>query len=161
LGVFLGKEFPEAEHVRKTFTLRLMDFPPDVSLTKRSLLRWFALSFGLISEKESRSTILDVLDAVFYFQLSKKYSPTTFELLSRLKDEKKKIDEKLLRYHLKRLIDVGFLERRKGRLSFASDPNSEKYDAVKSFNYSVAKPVQDSMERISRALEKINEKYRR
>src|SRR3989338_6446711 len=98
----MGASFPESEYVRKTFTIRQMDFPPEVSLTKRSLVRWFALSFGLISEKESRSTILDVLDALFSLQLSKKASPTTSELLAHLRESQKKIDEKLLRYHVKR-----------------------------------------------------------
>ena len=42
------KELPEAGLVRKTITLREMDLPPEVKLTKKSLLRWFALSTGLI-----------------------------------------------------------------------------------------------------------------
>ncbi len=31
-------EFPEAELIRKHFTLRQMNFPPEVAMTKRSLL---------------------------------------------------------------------------------------------------------------------------
>jgi len=58
---------PESEFVRKTFTIKRMDLPPSVQLTKRSLLRWFALSFGLISECESRDTVFNVLVAVFHF----------------------------------------------------------------------------------------------
>jgi hypothetical protein len=41
---------PESDFVRKTFTFRRMDLPPQVLLTKKSLLRWIALSMGLISE---------------------------------------------------------------------------------------------------------------
>ncbi len=156
----MGSEFPEAGLVRKTFTIRKMDFPPEVASTKRSLLRWFALSFGLISEKESRSTILDVLDGIFYFQLSKKYAPTTLELLSHFKESGKKIDEKLLRYHLKRLIDVGLLERRKGKLSFSVAPDAEKIDVVRGFSHNVASPIRESVEAIGVALEKISGKYR-
>ena len=152
-------EFPEAELIRKTFTIRKMDFPPEVAMTKRSLLRWFALSFGLISEKESRSTILDVLDAFFVFQVSKKQSPTTLELLAYLKENEKKIDEKLLRYHLKRLIDVGLIERRKGKLSFVSAPDADRNDIVKGFGYNIGKPLQESVNGISNALEKLQEKY--
>src|SRR3989344_823421 len=136
-----------------------MHFPPEVALTKRSLLRWFTLSFGLISEKESRSTILDVLDGVFHFQISKKHSPTTLELLGHLKKAEKKVDEKLLRYHLKRLIDVGLLERRKGKLSFVMDPLADRNDIVKGFHYNVGNPLQESLKGISLSLEKINEKY--
>jgi len=153
-------EFPEAELIRKTFTIRQMDFPPGVAMTKRSLLRWFCLSFGLISEKESRSTILDVLDAFFVFQLSKKQSPTTLELLAYLRESEKKIDEKLLRYHLKRLIDVGLVERRKGKLSFVCAPYSEKHNLRSGFEHSIGIPLQESLKSITNALDKINEKYK-
>ena len=71
-------QLPESELVRKTFILKKMDLPPSVQLTKRSLIRWFALSFGLISEKESRDTVLNVLDALFHFLLYKKQNPSTF-----------------------------------------------------------------------------------
>ena len=151
--------FPEAELIRKTITIRQMDFPPEIAMTKRSLLRWFALSFGLISEKESRSTILDVLDAFFVFQVSKKNSPTTLEFLTYLQENQKKIDEKLLRYHLKRLIDVGLVERKRGKLSFVSDPQAERNDIVKGFEYNIGKPVQNSVNSISNALGKLKEKY--
>ncbi len=157
----MGIEHPEAELVRKTFTIRQMDFPPQIALTKRSLLRWFALAFGLISEKESRSTVLDVLDALFYFHLSKNASPTTAELLSYLQKSQKKIDEKLLRYHLKRLIDIGLIERRKGHLLFCADPQSEPTDIVAGFGHNIAKPLDESLQRISVALGKISEKYRK
>lgn len=153
-------KFPEADYIRKSFTIRKMDFPPEVSMTKRSLLRWFALSFGLISGNESRSTILDVLDGFFYFQISKNHSPTTYELLSHLKEQQKKIDEKLLRYHLKRLIDVGLVERRKGKLSFVSDPNADPKDLVKGFQHNIGAPIQESLNMISIALEKLNSKYK-
>lgn len=157
----MGARFPEAEFVRKTFTVRQMDLPPHVLDTKRSLIRWFALAFGLISEKESRSTILNVLDAVFQFQVSKKVSPTTLELLAHLKESEKKIDEKLLRYHLKRLIDVGLLERRKSKLSFVVDPQADRGDLVKGFEHNIGGPMQESLKRISFALAKIDEKYRK
>lgn len=136
-----------------------MDLPPQVLDTKRSLVRWFALSFGLLSERESRSTILDVLDAIFYLQLSKKSSPTTAQLLQHLKASQKKVDEKLLRYHLKRLIDVGLLERRKGKLSFVVDPQADRADIVAGFRHNIGSPVQQSLDRISLALGKIKDKY--
>ncbi|HZX20144.1 MAG TPA: hypothetical protein VFF13_03970 [archaeon] len=152
--------FPEADFVRKSFTIRKMDFPPEVAMTKRSLLRWFALSFGLISPNESRSTVLDVLDGFFFFQVSKNYSPTTYELLDHMKEQQKKIDEKLLRYHLKRLIDVGLVERRKGKLSFVNSPNADPKDIVSGFNHNIAVPLHESVSNISVALEKLNEKYK-
>ena len=90
-----------------------------------------------------------------------KSSPSTKELLSHLQGAGKKIDEKLLRYHLKRLIDVGLIERRKGALSFVSDPQSDPLDIMKGFEHNVGKPAQESLQRISFALGKISEKYRK
>lgn len=157
----MGKEFPEAELVKRTFILRQMDLPPNVAMTKRSLLRWFALSFGLISEKESRDTILDVLDALFYFQQGKGVNPTTEQLLSHLQGKKKPISEKLLRYHLKRLIDLGFLQKNKLRHGFAHSPYAEKGDLKAGFNYAITAKVQNSLNDIETVLEKLSESYKK
>ena len=156
----MAKEFPEAELVRKTYTLRAMDLPPNVTLTKRSLLRWFALAFGLISEKESRSTILDVLDALFYFQLSKGAEPTTQDIIIYLKNKNTKISEKLLRYHIKRLTDIGLLQRRKMKLSFSNAPHAEKADLIQGFQHNISSPVNSSLKDIESVLEKITQSYR-
>lgn len=123
--IFLGKEFPESGLVRKTFIIRQMDFPPEVSLTRRSLVRWFALSFGLISPKETRSKILDVLDALFYFQIAKKQLPKVKDVMEYLNSNKKGVGEKALRYHLKRLLDVGLLEWRGAHLGFPISAQDE------------------------------------
>src|SRR3989338_2727107 len=99
------QSIPESSLVRRSITLREMDLPPSVMLTRRGMLRWFALSFGLISENESRTTVLSVLDALFYFLFQLKKEPTANELHEFL--QKKfgvDVSEKLLRYHLNRLI---------------------------------------------------------
>ena len=157
----MGNEFPEAELVRKSFTLRRMDLPPQIFETKRSMLRWFAISFGLISERESRATILDVLDSLFVLTVSKKSTPTTKEFLSSMKSAGKKIDEKLLRYHLKRLIDSGLIERRKGKLSFAAAPQADRSDIVAGFMHSICNPAQESLQGTAIVLGKLKEKYSR
>jgi len=106
---------PESELVRKTFTFRKMDLPPQVLLTKKSLLRWFALSLGLISENESRSTLLEVLDAFFFFVFSKHESPSSKQVREFLaKNRNLDISEKLVRYHLNRLCELGFFSHEKG-----------------------------------------------
>ncbi len=154
-------ELPEAELVRRTYTLRAMDLPPQVSLTKRSLLRWFALAFGLISAQESRSTILDVLDALFHHQFTKKTEPTSADLQAYLKSKGKPVSDKLLLYHLKRLQDNGLLQRKKGRYSFCSDSHSEKSDLPAGFKASVAESVQKSLDDIQLVLGKLAEGYKR
>lgn len=153
-------EFPEAELVRKTFILRQMDLPPNVQFTRKSLVRWFALAVGLISEKESRSTILEVLDAVFIFNFSKKNPPTTNELQEFLNKEKKLgISDKLLRYHLKRMVDVGLIERKKLRYRFSASPYADKHDFRAGFSHHVSTSVHKSLTEIEGVLDKIVNNY--
>lgn len=155
-------QLPEAELVRKTFIIKKMDLPPSVQLTKRSLLRWFALSFGLLSEQESRDTVLNVLDALFFFLLSKKQNPSTLELQAYISEKyHKKISEKLLRYHLNRLIALELLQRKSNRYFLNNSPSAEPGNIVESFNYWVKKPVNDSLDDIANALEKIAVSYKK
>jgi len=160
-GVFVVA-IPESEFVRKTFTIKQMDLPPSVQLTKRSLLRWFALSFGLISEQESRDTVLNVLDALFYFLLTKKQNPSTLDLQAHiLNKHHKKISEKLLRYHLNRLIALELVQRKQNRYFINNSPTGEPGNLVESFGYWVKKPVDESLENIGGALSKLEQGYRK
>ena len=154
-------QLPEAELVQHTFTLRQMSLPPSVKLTKRSMLRWFCLSFGLISEQESRSTIFDVLDAFFYFQFSKKQDPSSEQLMQYLKQKGNPISDKLLLYHLKRLSDLGLIERKKGHYFFCQDPHAEKRDISASFKHNISNSISITLADIESVLEKLAESYRK
>ncbi len=154
-------KLPEAEFIRCTYTLRVMDLPPSVSLTKRGMLRWFALAFGLLSEQESRSTILDILDALFYHLFARKSEPTSADLQAYLKSKGKKVSDKLLLYHLKRLQDCGLLQRKKGKYFFCSDPYADKGDVAAGFKVGVASNVQRSLNDIQSVLGKLADSYKR
>ncbi len=155
-------QHPESELVRKSFTVKQMDLPPSVQLTKRSMLRWFAMSFGLLSEQESRDTVLNVLDSLFYFLLFKKQNPSTIELQTYISSKHgKKISEKLLRYHLNRLIALELVQRKRNRYFLNNSPSSEPGDLVESFNYWVKKPVNESLDGIGLVLEKIAANYKK
>ena len=155
-------EHPESELVRKTFTVKQMDLPPSVQLTKRSMLRWFAMSFGLLSEQESRDTVLNVLDSLFYFLFFKKQNPSTTELQTYISGKySKKISEKLLRYHLNRLITLELVQRKRNRYFLNNSPSSEPDKLVESFNYWVKKPVNESLDGIGSVLEKIAGSYKK
>jgi len=154
-------EHPEASLVRKTFVLRQMDLPPSVTMTKRSLLRWFALAFGLISERESRQTVLNVLDSLFYFLISKKQSPSTIDIQSFLLEKhNQRVSEKLIRYHLNRLIQVELLVRKQRKYVFNNHPYSEPNSLKDSFSHWIKQPVNNSMNEIERVLEKLAESYK-
>ena len=155
-------ELPEKEFVRRTFVVREMDFPPKIKMTRRSLLRWFALSFGLISEKESRSTVLDVLDALFFFIFSKKRAPSTKEIQLFVKQKTgKTISEKLLRYHLNKLIGFGLIQRKKNLYAFNDSPDSERGAFKESFEYWFSNSVQKALERNAKAFGDLAELYKK
>jgi predicted transcriptional regulator len=152
--------FPEAEFIRRTFTLREMDLPPNVRLTKRSLLRWFALASGLISEAESRSTVLDVLDSLLYLQLSKRIKPTTNDIQAYLKIKNRTVSEKLLRYHLKRLVDLGLVRRKKLRYSFNPAPNAEPDNLREAFSHNIGKRVTNAVLEIESGIDRLVDSYK-
>ncbi len=153
-------EFPESGLVRKTFTIRQMDLPPDVKLTRRSMLRWFALSFGLISEKESRDTVLNVLDALFSFLLEKHRAPSTKEIQKFISEKfQKRVSEKLLRYHLNKMIELGLIVRKKNKYELNHAPEGERGNISESFSYWIKMPINNSIENISSVLEQLKQSY--
>ena len=156
------EEFPESSLVRKTFVIRQMDLPPSVKLTKRSMLRWFALSFGLISSGESRSTVLLVLDSLFSLLLSSKQNPSTTDIQHYIKEKfQKKISEKLIRYHLNRLIESGLLVRKKARYFLNNNPYAEPNSLKESFSYWIKQPVNNGMTDIEGVLSSISDSYKK
>jgi len=162
-GFFMKeKELPEASLIRNTFVLRIMDLPPNIRLTKRSLLRWFALSFGLLSENESRTTVLEVLDSLFYLCLSRKMQPTTIEIQNYIKQKHSRaISEKLLRYHLNRVISSGLLLRKKQRYSFNPSPYAERDDLKAAFNFHVSNVLQKNLSELEEVFHQISESYKK
>lgn len=153
-------EFPEANLIRKTLIVRQMDVPPEVQLTKRSLLRWFALSVGLISEKESRAMVLNILDSLFYFLYSKKTNPSTNDIKFHLKEKfETDTSEKLIRYHLNKLIDFGLITRKKKLYYINPSPVGERDSLPQSFSYWVDKHYKECFPNIETVLQKLSESY--
>ena len=152
---------PEAELIRSEFLVRQLDLPPSVGLTKKSLLRWIALSLGLISKNESRDKGFLVLDALFHFLFTKKREPTTLDVQARIKEKNKiEMSEKLIRYHLNRLIETKIIKRKGLKYSVNPAPSSEKRDSLKeSFEYWFAKEFNKQIIEISKALEKMQKSY--
>ena len=109
---------PESKFIKNEITLREMSLPDEVKLTRKSLIRWIALSLGLISPNESRKLMLDLLEALFYFHIQKE-QPTTYQILDKLGEiTGKKQNAKAVYYHLLKLKEAGILTRKKGQYSF-------------------------------------------
>jgi len=112
---------PESRLIKSEVIIREMSLPDDVLLAKKSLVRWIALSLGLILPNESRTLLLDVLDALLYFHV-KRMQPTTQDILSKLEaDSGKPANPKAVYYHLLKLKDSGILIRKKGRYMLSEE----------------------------------------
>ncbi|MFA5357818.1 MAG: hypothetical protein WC308_02750 [archaeon] len=157
----MAQVIPEAEYIRKEIILRQLDLPQSVTLTKKSLLRWCALSLGLISPKESRDKSIIIFDALFSLLFKKKEKPTTLDVQAAIKKKYSFIvSEKLIRYHLNRLVDLGIIQRKKNQYSINPNPYSEKRGSLAaSFDAWVKAPFNEEMEKISNSLEKLQQLY--
>ena len=105
----------ESRLIRSEFTIRELALPDDVLLARKSLVRWIALSLGMILPNESRKLLLDILEALLEFHV-KGEVPTTKDIIIRLQElTKEEQNPKAVYYHLQRLKDFGILTRKKGR----------------------------------------------
>ena len=157
----MAEIIPEAEFIRKEFIVRQIDLPSSVAFTRKSLLRWCCLSLGLISPKETRNKGFLVFDALFIFLFEKKKSPTTIDLRDFIKEKNSiEMSEKLIRYHLNRLIDLGLIRRDGLVYSVNPSPTSEARNSLKeSFKAWTKKQLEEEVEKISTTLEKLQKSY--
>ncbi len=152
---------PEAELIRKEFNVKQIDFPESIALTKNSLLRWCALALGLISKNESRDKAFLILDALFTFLFTNKRNPTTLDIQEAIKKKTKaEISEKLIRYHLNRLIELNLLERKNNKYYLNPSPDSEKRSSLaESYSSWVKKQIEKETTKTFTALEKLQKAY--
>jgi len=152
---------PESELIRREFILRQIDLPSSVSLTKKSMLRWCCLSLGLISPKETREKGFLVFDTLFTFLFTKKQNPTTLDIKASIKEKTSiEMSEKLIRYHLNRVIELGLIQRDGLVYKINPSPTSEQRDSLKeSFNAWTKKQLEEETKKISEALEKMQKMY--
>jgi hypothetical protein len=153
---------PESKLIKSEIVIREMSLPDDVLLAKKSLVRWIALSLGLILPNESRMLLLEVLDALLYFHV-KKEQPTTQDILSRLETENskpktgnRKPNPKAVYYHLLKLKDAGILMRKKGRYSLSED---EGKPLPELFREIYLRKANSAFENVETALKKLENSY--
>jgi len=112
-------EIPEAKLIKSEIVLRDMDLSDEVKMTRKALIRWLALSLGLISKKESRQSIVSVLEALMYYHLKEKKEPNYQDLVDYFQKNNVQMNEKTIRYHLTQLRKSGVLEEDRGIYRFA------------------------------------------
>ena len=148
---------PESRLIRSELTIREMALPEDVLLARKSLIRWVALSLGMILPNESRRLLLDILEALIEFHV-KDEAPTTKDIIARLEESTKaKQNPKAVYYHLLRLKEMGILSRRKGRYYLG---DGEKKNLSQIFRDFYMKKADGAFSNIDIALEKLENGYR-
>lgn len=127
-------ELSEAELIERELTIRNLRLSKEVLDTRRSAVRWLALSLGIINPGESRLSSLSVLDALIYFQFMRKQDPTVKDMTAYINANWEDINEKTLRYHLLRMKKMGFVGNEQGRFYFSHPAAGDRFDA---YNWSM------------------------
>lgn len=125
--VFL--DLNEAALIEKEMTLRKLRLTNEVMETRRSAVRWLALSLGIINPGESRLSALAVLDALVHFQFIKNVDPNVRELTAYINSNWEEINEKTLRYHLLRMKKIGVVDNSQGKFYFSKPQMGDRFDA--------------------------------
>ena len=149
-------EMPESELIRGECLVRELQLREDVRLTRKGLVRWLALSLGLISPKESRIGLLEVLEALLFFHYRRretKSDPDIHQLLEKIKEiRKSEPNPKAVRYHLLQLKRLGLVETKKRRYRFALSPMQEDDDLAEGLSHVYRQRMDASFEKMKRAL---------
>lgn len=157
-GCFM--EFPESALIRQEHIVRDLQFPSEVKHTRRSLVRWVALSLGLISPKESRQLLLDIMEALFWFHFCKE-EPDIHALLAKIGEIRGEagVNPKAVRYHLLQLKKAEIIECRKRKYRFCLPPMQEDADLAAALEYAYMKNAKNAFEKIRVALQSLARTY--
>jgi hypothetical protein len=148
---------PESRLIMSEFTLRELSLPDDVLLARKSLIRWLALSLGMILPNESRKLLLDILEVLIEFHV-KNENPTTRDIVTRLEEHTKaKQNPKAVYYHLQRLKTSGILARKKGRYHLGYGDGKNLKETFRQFYLNKA---DSAFSNIATALDKLESGYR-
>ena len=141
-------ELNESKLIEREITIRNLALTKEVTETRRSLVRWLALSLGVINPGESRLGALSVLDSVMYFQFTKRTDPSVNELMEYIQAAWEPINEKTLRYHLLQLTKANIVKHSKGRYFLTQPGDGERYDEIAWVNHyfnSEISPIKDKI----------------
>lgn len=148
---------PESSLIRSELIIRDLSLPDEVKMARKSLVRWLALSLGLMLPNESRRLLLDVLETLVYFHVRNE-TPTTKDILAKLEEISGKAPyPKAVYYHLLRLKDIGLISRKKGRYWFGDTPGMRLNDILRDF---YASKMSDIYRNLDEAAKRLEESYK-
>lgn len=146
----------ESKFIEREVTFRELRFSNEVSETRRSLVRWLALSLGIINPGESRLSAVSVLDGMLYFQFALKKDPSVEELSEYITKNWGDINEKTLRYHLLQLKKAHIVENEKGKYFLYNPGIGDRYDENNWVNSYFDNAVSPIKERVIIALKELH-----
>lgn len=149
-------EMPESRLIRGECLVRDLQLSEDVKLTRKGLVRYLALSLGLISPNESRAGLLEVFEALLFFHYEKRESkvdPDIHMLLERIGEIRKgEPNPKAVRYHLLQLKKLGIIETKKRKYRFVLAPMQENDDLGAALSAVYRQRMDSSFVKIGKAL---------
>ncbi len=149
---------PESSLIQSEITLRELILPEDVVLARKSLIRWLALSLGLITPNESRQLLLDVFEVLLECHI-KKETPTTRDIIEKLETKSnEEQNPKAIYYHLLKLKESGLINRKKGRYYLGDGQNERLCHMIRGFYESKANNAFNNIETALNHLENSYEK---
>ncbi len=144
----VAMELNESKLIEREITLRNLRLTKEVTETRRSTVRWLALSLGVINPGESRLSAVAVLDAMFHFQFKQHVDPSVEEISAYISASWEPMNEKTLRYHLLQLKKANIVNNSGGKYYFLAPPTGDKYDEANwinnYFNSEIA-PIKDKI----------------
>jgi hypothetical protein len=141
-------ELNESKLIEREITLRNLRLTKEVTETRRSIVRWLALSLGVINSGESRLSAVAVLDAMLHFQFKQRTDPSVEEISAYIAASWEPMNEKTLRYHLLQLKKANIVNNSGGKYYFLSPPNGDKYDEgswISNYFDSEITPIKDKI----------------
>jgi len=150
----------ESSLIERELTLRNLRITKEVTETRRSIVRWLALSLGIISPGESRLSAVSVLDAMLHFQLDEKKEPAVPDIMEYISRQWEAMNEKTLRYHLLQLKKMNIVSNDSGKYSLVWPDIGEKYDAENWINGYIEREVGPIKNKMGIAIKELKGKGR-
>jgi len=155
---------PEKKFILKTNIFRLMELSDETFLTKKAKIRWLALALGLISPNETRTYFLEIFEEILSLLLRNK-EPTTQDIISRVmerfRSEKTAPSEKLVHYHLKRLLDYGLVVRKNRRYYLNKPMGSMKTSLSETLNFVITQDLEKIKSQITKIADSLEKDFRK
>lgn len=147
---------PEAKLINSEVVVRDMQLTDEVKMTRKSLLRWVALSMGLISPNESRDTVIMLFEALLHYSFRGK-EPDVHQIMEYVQKAGAKTGEKTVRYHLLQLKKRKLLESSGGKYRFVVPPDTGAKDVGESLEYAYVGQVNSSFGKVKQAVKRLKE----